>query len=77
MLRQLVFASALSVALMGSALFAQVPASSVSASVFAPDSVTCSASFTSNVTLNGFNNETPAFADIVLVVDESGSIDSS
>jgi uncharacterized protein YegL len=64
-------------ALMAGAVSAQTPAPSVSSAVFAPEAVTCSAPFTSSLTLNGFNNEVPAFADFVLVVDESGSIDSA
>jgi Mg-chelatase subunit ChlD len=64
----------LAIALFGTALSAQSQPPAVSASVFAPPSVQCSAQVNSSLTLTGFNNETPGTADIVVVMDESGSI---
>ena len=71
------FFAGLVVAVCGAAISAQTPVTSVTASVSTPASVACSAPLSSAVTLTGFNNETPGFADIVLVMDESGSIDSN
>lgn len=49
----------------------------VTAAVSAQPAITCSASFGSALTLTGFNNGVPGTADIMFVMDESGSINNS
>ena len=48
----------------------------ISASVVVPGSIECSAGFQSKLSLTGFDVQNPGFADIMLVLDESGSISS-
>lgn len=54
---------------------AQTP--TVTSQVTAPSAVQCSATFNSSIALTGFDVQDPGVADIVLVLDESGSIDST
>jgi uncharacterized protein YegL len=56
---------------------AQNASPNVVASVTAPQAVTCSAAFNSNIALTGFDVSDPGVADIMLVLDESGSISSA
>ena len=61
-----------------SILSAQPPTSgNITATVAAPNSVECSAPFNTTITLSGFDVQDPGVADIVFVLDESGSIPSS
>jgi uncharacterized protein YegL len=58
-----------------SILSAQAPTSgNITATVAAPNSVECSAPFNTSITLSGFDVQDPGVADIVFVLDESGSI---
>ena len=54
-----------------------VSSGNISPTVTVPDSVTCSTQFSSSVALTGFDVQNPGFADIMLVLDESGSIASA
>jgi len=62
----------------GSLLTAQtVTSGNTSVSVATPASIQCSAPFSSTIALSGFDVQDPGVADIVLVLDESGSIPSA
>lgn len=62
----------------GSLLSAQAPTSSnITVAVTNPPAVQCSAPFKSSIGLTGFDVQDPGVADIVFVLDESGSIDST
>ena len=56
---------------------AQNASPNVTASVVAPSSLTCSAAFNSTISLTGFDVSDPGVADIMFVLDESGSIASA
>ncbi|MEO8680685.1 MAG: VWA domain-containing protein, partial [Vicinamibacterales bacterium] len=56
----------------GATARAQEP--TVASQVTVPASVQCSASFDSTISLTGFDVQNPGVADIVFVLDESGSI---
>lgn len=59
----------------GSLLSAQAPTSSnITVAVTNPPAVQCSAPFKSSIGLTGFDVQDPGVADIVFVLDESGSI---
>lgn len=49
----------------------------ISAAVTAPASIECSAGFSSSIALTGFDIQDPGQAEVMLVLDESGSISSS
>jgi uncharacterized protein YegL len=49
----------------------------VSASATVPGAIQCSAPFSSNLALTGYDVQNPGFADIMLVLDESGSINGA
>jgi uncharacterized protein YegL len=50
--------------------------SNITASVLAPASIQCSDPFSSSIGLTGFDVQDPGVADIMLVLDESGSINA-
>jgi uncharacterized protein YegL len=51
-----------------------VTSGNISATVTAPNSIQCSSPLSSSLSLTGFDVQNPGFADIMLVLDESGSI---
>jgi hypothetical protein len=69
----LVFSSLLSAQ---SVTSGNVSPANISAAVSAPEAIECSAGFSSSLSLTGFDVQNPGFADIMLVLDESGSINS-
>lgn len=66
----------------GSLLTAQtqsqtVTSGNISVTVTNPPSIQCSDTFSSSISLTGFDVQNPGFADIFLVLDESGSINAA
>lgn len=54
-----------------------ITSGNISATAVVPQSVQCSAPFSSSLSLSGFDVQNPGSADIMLVLDESGSINGS
>jgi uncharacterized protein YegL len=78
MTRLLATISAAILICLGSLVTAQTQTSgNTTVTVTAPPSIQCSDSFSSSIALTGFDVQDPGVADIVLVLDESGSIPAS